>query len=159
MAVGTCFGCGARKPALAALLVRERHERLALCQDCLRDAPGGLARLSRRLRAYLTERYGPEVAVEVSCAASLPGLTILLATCRRWHWPTAAPERRRTARLPPRQCVEVGGRATDPRPPTDHRRHQPVAHHHHMGVAVAPHRQQPVALFDQAQVGPGQPHA
>jgi hypothetical protein len=36
--VGTCFGCGERKPALAALLVRERHERLALCAACLRDA-------------------------------------------------------------------------------------------------------------------------
>ena len=71
MAVGTCFGCGARKPAPAALLVRERHERLALCADCLREAPGALARLARRLRAYLTARYGPEVAVEVSCAASL----------------------------------------------------------------------------------------
>ena len=80
MAVGTCFGCGERKPALAALLVRERHERLALCADCLRDAPGGVARLARRLRAYLTERYGPAVAFEVSCAASLPDLTILLAT-------------------------------------------------------------------------------
>ncbi len=80
MAVGTCFGCGARKPARAALLVRERHERLALCEDCLRDAPGGMARLAGRLRAYLTERYGPAVTFEVSCAAALPDLTILLAT-------------------------------------------------------------------------------
>jgi hypothetical protein len=80
MAVGTCFGCGARKPARATLLVRERHERLALCADCLRDAPGGIARLAGRLRAYLTERYGPEVTFEVSCAAALPDLTILLAT-------------------------------------------------------------------------------
>ena len=80
MTVGTCFGCGERKPALAALLVRERHERLALCADCLGDAPGGVVRLAGRVRAYLTERYGPEVALEVSCAASLGDLTILLAT-------------------------------------------------------------------------------
>jgi hypothetical protein len=46
MAVGTCFGCGARKPAFATLLVRERHERLALCADCLRAAQGGLVRLA-----------------------------------------------------------------------------------------------------------------
>ena len=94
MPVGTCFGCGGRKAAAATLLVPQRHEVLALCPDCLRAAPGDLARLTRRLRDYLTACYGADMTFQLRCTASLRSLTILLATLHELALTEDRPERR-----------------------------------------------------------------